>query len=113
MTAQINDKKITELDLTFVKDFLKIDYDDEDSLVQVLIYGAVSYIQQVLGYNITDEWPVRDDIPTDLTICALMLISHWYVNREVQTAGQLGNEVNFAISALIDVYKKPFKEYGE
>lgn len=105
--------KITELDLPFVKEYLKVDYEEEDMLISSLIVAAKSYIETMLGFKIKDEWPLTDDIPTELTIAGLMIVAHWFDNRQFQTAGTLGNEINFAVSAIIDAHKKPLKDYDE
>ncbi|HLO11474.1 MAG TPA: head-tail connector protein [Pseudoneobacillus sp.] len=103
--------KITELELGFVKDYLKVDYTDEDNLISALTVAAQSYINTMLGYKVANEWTVRDDIPDELTVAALMIIAHWYDNRQIQQAGTLGEEIKFAVSAIIDAYKRPLKEY--
>lgn len=104
-------KKITELDLQFVKDYLKVDYPDENTLIQSLIIAAQSYTNTMLGYKVSEEFPVVDDIPAELTVAALMIIAHWFDNRQFQTPGTLGLEINFAVSAIIDAHKNPLKDY--
>jgi uncharacterized phage protein (predicted DNA packaging) len=105
--------KITELDLDFVKNYLKVDYTDDDNLISALIVAAQSYIDTMLGFKITEKWPVTSDIPAELTIACLMIIAHWYDNRQIQTPGTLGDEIKFAVSAIIDAHKDPLKDYDE
>lgn len=107
----LTSKKITELDLPFVKEYLKVDFDDEDTLISTITVAARSYIQTMIGYKITSEWPNRDDIPDELTIAALMLIAHWFDQRQFQTPGTLGIEISYAITAIVAAHANPMKDY--
>jgi uncharacterized phage protein (predicted DNA packaging) len=115
MSLDLTAVKITQIDLDFAKNYLKVDYDDEDNLISVLILAAKSYIQTALGFSITSEWTTTEEIPDELTVAALLLISHWFENRKFQTTvtGVLGQEMAFAVSALIDAHKRPLKDYDE
>lgn len=115
MLPDLTAVKITQIDLDFAKNYLKVDYDDEDNLIMALILAARSYISTALGFTITDEWPTTEEIPDELTVAALLLISHWFENRKFQTTitGVLGQEMGFAVSALLDAHKRPLKDYDE
>lgn len=102
-------KKITEIDLLFVKSYLKVDFDEDDILISAIILGAQSYVQSMLGYKISEEFPISTDIPDELTIACLMIIAHWYDQRQIQTVGTLGVEISFAVSAIIDAHKDHMK----
>lgn len=106
-------KKITEIDLAFTKEYLKVDYEDEDLILTSLIEAAKSYVDTMLGFKVKVNWPYRDDIPDELTIACLMIIAHWFDNRQMQTSGTLGDEIAFAVSAIIDAHKDHFKEFDE
>lgn len=102
--------KITELDLGYVKEYLKVDYDDEDTTLGLMIHAARSYIETMLGFKINEEWPHESLIPDELTIAALLLIAHWFDRRQMQVVGTVSNEMKFAVSALIEAHKNPWKE---
>lgn len=108
----LTSKKINELDLEFVKEYLKVDYEDEDTLIQSLILAAQSYVNTMLGYKVTERWSTTQ-IPDELTIACLMIISNWFDNRQLQTTGTLGAEISFAVSAIIDAHKDQLKDYEE
>lgn len=103
-------KKVTEIDLPFVKDYLKVDFTDDDTLLNTLIVAAQSYMETMLGFKIVEEWPVTADIPAELTVACLMIIAHWYDQRQVQTVGTLGDEIKFAVSAIVGAHKRPYKD---
>jgi uncharacterized phage protein (predicted DNA packaging) len=105
--------KITDLDLEFVKEYLKVDYEDEDATIQMLILAAKSYIETILGFKIEKEWTTSSEIPDELTVAALMIIAHWFDHRQMQTTGTLGDEIRFAVTALTEAHKIPFKDYDE
>lgn len=98
--------KINELNLQYVKEYLKVDYVDEDILILGLISAAQSYVNTMLGFKVE----TMTAIPDELTIACLLIVSHWFENRQLQQAGTLGNEIKFAVNAIIDAHKEPFKE---
>jgi uncharacterized phage protein (predicted DNA packaging) len=104
----LTDKKITELDLLFVKEYLKVDFTDDDTLISTLLVAAKSYIETLLGYKLT-SFENFEDIPDELTIACLMLVAHWYDQRQIQTTGTLGVEMAFAISAIVDAHRDHIK----
>jgi uncharacterized phage protein (predicted DNA packaging) len=101
--------KITEIDLAFAKEYLKVDYEDEDRMIEAIIVGAYSLIETMLGYKIKTEWALTEDIPGELTMACLMIIAHWFDNRQFQTTGTLGVEMNFAVSAILDAHRDHVK----
>lgn len=101
-------KKITELDLMFVKEYLKVDFTDDDIFISSIIAAAQSYIQTVLGYKFS-EFGETEDIPDELTIACLMLVAHWYDQRQIQTKGIMGDEIGFAVSAIVEAHKNQIK----
>lgn len=108
-------KKITEIDLPFVKEYMKVDYTEDDVLIQSLILAAQSFIQTKLGFKFKDEYPVTADIPEEFTIACLMIIAHWYDQRQIQTPGMLGDEIAFAVSAILGTHANasPYLEGDE
>lgn len=104
--------KIVDLDLITVKEYLRVDYTDEDNIISAFSVAAQSYVNTMLGFNVSDRWPSKTDIPDELTIVGLMLISQWYENRQINPAERMNNEIDYAITAIIDAHKDNFKEYS-
>lgn len=109
----LNGVKITQLDLPFVKEYLKVDYDDEDRTIEMLIVASRSFIETMLGYKIQAHWTNHTEIPDELTVASMLLIAHWFDNRQMQTAGTVGNEIKFAVTSIVEAHKDPLKDYDE
>ena len=105
----LNGKKITDIDLEFAKEYLKVDYNDEDVMINTLIFAAKSYINTMLGYKVEEQFNYAD-IPDELTIACLLILAHWFDNRQMQRTGTLGTEMAFAVSAIVNAHADPFKE---
>lgn len=98
----LSNVKITELDLDFVKNYLKVDHDADDALISMMIISAQNYIQTYLNKKF-DEF---DPLPAEFTIATLSLISQWYEHREIQTASiSSKSELSYVFSGLLDVYR--------
>ena len=68
--------KISDLDITLVKVYLKIDFIDDDMLLQLIMDGAKAYLT---GYTGLDNTAL--DTKEDLTMAYLALVSDMYDNR--------------------------------
>lgn len=64
------------MELTEIKDFLRVDYDEDDILITTLKLTAETYIK-----NSSSKISSYENALYKLAI--LMLIGHWYENREV------------------------------
>lgn len=71
-TATTNSEPLVTLD--FAKQFLKVDFDDEDILIQLLIEGAVETIENATGKTFDSSCKLA-------VICALKIISFNFENR--------------------------------
>jgi len=91
--------KITDLDLDFVKNYLRIDHDEDDNLLSLMIVSAKNFIQSYLNIKFSE----MEEIPDEFTIAALALIAHWYENREIQT--NIQGELKYIFSGILDIYR--------
>jgi len=93
---------------------LENDFTDEDRLLELLALAAeakaTTYLNRNL-YKTNDEIPELDEdgmvITEDIRLGLLMLIAHWYENRETASSGGL-TETPFAFEALL----QPYRIYG-
>lgn len=65
------------------------------------------HVEYVAGYEDSGASPVveSDNVPNEIKQAILLLIGHWYENRESSTAGIVINTVKIAYNALITNYK--------
>lgn len=97
----LNNIKITEIDLIFVKNYLKIDYEDDDQLLNLMIISAKSYIQSYLNKKFEEF----EEIPSEFSIACLALVSHWYERREIQSEKASKDELKYIFSGLLDLHR--------
>lgn len=69
------------MELKEIKEFLRVDFDEDDALIGSLKLSAESYIKNA-GSN------TNDYANSIYKLAVLMLISHWYENREVIGTGE-------------------------
>jgi uncharacterized phage protein (predicted DNA packaging) len=93
-------KKITEIDLDFVKEYLRIDHTDDDIMLNAMTAAAQSFIQNYLNRKFTDFV----EIPDEFTIACLALVAHWYEKREIQ-AEKASQELSYVFSGLLDLHR--------
>jgi uncharacterized phage protein (predicted DNA packaging) len=91
------------------KNYLRVDTDDDDALIQALITAAESYINQQTGkikkIVVVDGEPTETDIATDelYNLCVKLLLAHWYENRGVETSGKATiTKISHSVDALVN-----------
>lgn len=95
--------------LETIKEYLKVDGTDEDTLITSLLAAAESFIQKTTGKTQVktgiDALGVTTyaSISTDelYNLCVKIMVAHWYENRAVQASTQL-NDFSFSVQALIN-----------
>ncbi len=93
--------KITELELLFVKNYLRVDGDEDDALIEVFLASAKSFIENHLNQKFSD----MEEVPEEFTIPCLALISHWYSNRTITSGAQnerASKEILYTFSHILD-----------
>ncbi|PGN97332.1 DNA-packaging protein [Bacillus cereus] len=92
--------KVTDIDLVFAKNYLRVDHTDDDQLIELIIVASKSFIQSYLNKKFTEF----DELPEELTIPCLALASHWYERREIQT-NKSANEVLYTFAGILDMHR--------
>lgn len=111
------------LELDIIKQHVRLEPDDneDDALLETYANAAARYVESHTGRtlyatagavptdddgNVTDEHAlVLDD---DMVTAMLLLIGHWYANRESVVVGSISTELPMAVAALIDPYRHYF-----
>lgn len=106
------------IDLDIVKNHCRVepDFTLDDSLFQIYTGAAKRYVETWTrrtlyllntdpGYDTDENRLLLDD---DIRAAMLLLIGHWYANREAVNIGNITSPVPFAVGSLL----QPYRIYG-
>ncbi len=94
------------LELDIIKQHVRLepDFTEDDTLLDTYSTAAQRLVENHTGrtlYATQGEIPTQDDITTAM----LLLIGHWYANRESVVVGTITSELPMAVEALIAPYR--------
>ncbi len=81
------------MDLNTVKEYLKIDFDDDNDVLEMLLGAARRYVTDAVGGDTLDESDER------VKIVLLALVSDWYEHREYM--GKASEKVRYTVRSII------------
>jgi uncharacterized phage protein (predicted DNA packaging) len=81
------------MELMDVKNYLRLDHDEDDQMLSQFIAAAKSYIINAIGRFI--------DGNPQFKIVVLMLVAHWYENRGMYESGATGSSIPFTVENLL------------
>jgi uncharacterized phage protein (predicted DNA packaging) len=87
---------INEVTKQAFKDYARIDYDDDDSLIDSILLAAKAYIKSYTGLN---EEQVNGK--EDLTIAFMVLCREMYITRQYMVDK---DKVNVVIKTILDMH---------
>lgn len=95
--------KITDeaFNISLVKNYLRVDHNEDDVLIQLMVDSAKSYIQSYLN----QPFEAFEDIPVEFTLAALNLVAEWYENRAVSSE-KVAHESLYSFTSLLDIQRK-------
>lgn len=85
------------IDLARAKLHLRVDHVDEDSAIAGLIASAEAHLLEI-GVAIPPAPAIR---PASLDHAVLLLVGHWYGNREAVALGTIATALPLAFDALV------------
>ena len=91
--------KLSEIDVPFVKEYLRQDSDEDDKLIGVILEGAKDYIVKYTGQSLEQ---LEDS--EDLTIAVLVLVAEFYDNRTISVNERINLRINSMLESLIGRY---------
>lgn len=91
--------KLSEIDVPFVKEYLRQDSDEDDKLIGVILEGAKDYIVKYTGQSLEQL-----DDSEDLIIAVLVLVAEFYDNRTISVNERVNLRVNTMLESLIGRY---------
>lgn len=86
--------------LELAKAHLRVKHDDEDDLIEAYIDAANAWIVRYTGDN-------YDEDAIELEQAELLLVGHWYANREAVNIGNITSNVPFTVEALAGPFRTP------
>ena len=95
--------KLSEIDVPFVKEYLRQDSDEDDKLIGAILEGAKDYIVKYTGQSLE-----QFEESEDLTIAVLVLCAEFYDNRTINVNDRLNLRVNNMLESLISRYSANF-----
>ena len=88
--------KLSEIDVPFVKEYLRQDGDEDDKLIGAILKGAKDYIVKYTGQRLEQL-----EESEDLVIAVLVLCAEFYDNRTISVNDRLNLRVNMMLESLI------------
>lgn len=95
--------KLSEIDVPFVKEYLRQDGDEDNKLIGAILEGAKDYIVKYTGQSLEQL-----EESEDLTIAVLVLCAEFYDNRTISVNDRLNLRVNIMLESLIGRYSVNF-----
>lgn len=81
------------MDLSIIKDYLKIDFGEDDNVLTFLLEAARKYLLNAAGGTSLDETDER------VKMALLVLVSDWYEHREY--VGKETEKVRYTIRSIV------------
>lgn len=85
------------MNLDTIKEYLKIDFDDDDRLLETLLGAARKYLFDAVGYN-------PDESDERVKLLLLVLISDWYEHREYMETSNtqtISQKVRYTVRSIV------------
>ncbi|HEN8714179.1 MAG: phage gp6-like head-tail connector protein [Rhizobium sp.] len=98
------------LELATVKMHLRVDGEEEDALIVGYVAAAKAHVEQHCDRKLVDADPVEPEemgLTSDVEQAVLLLVGHWYANREAVAVGTIATAMPLAVERLL-WYRKRF-----
>lgn len=107
---------IRDLTIADVKSYLRVEHDLEDMTIKIILESAKSMILSYLNapnfeyyenyYDAFNNVIGERDLPSEFTMAALLLCSHWYDRRELVTPKyEQGKVLPFGFDHILAPYR--------
>ncbi|ASN71512.1 putative head-tail connector II [uncultured Caudovirales phage] len=98
------------IELSRVKLHLRVDHGEEDGLIQGYLDAAQAHVEQHCDRTLVEANPTGPEqmlLTKDVEQAMLLLVGHWYANREAVVIGTIASDVPLAVERLL-WYRKRF-----
>lgn len=86
------------MELTELKQYLRIDFDDDDNLLKMLMGAARKYIYDAVGYQ-------PDEIDERVKLLIAVLVADWYEHREymenTSSSQKISQKVRYTVHSIV------------
>lgn len=92
------------IDLARVKSHLKVDGDEEDGIIAGYFEAAKSHVAMHCDRELVEGTPVLPEqmgFTPDVEQAVLLLVGHWYANREAVVTGTISTAIPLAVDRLL------------
>lgn len=92
------------VDLARVKLHLRVDGDQEDSLISGYFEAAKVHVEMHCDRKLVETTPIGPEqmsFTPDVEQAVLLLVGHWYANREAVVVGATPSAVPLAVDRLL------------
>jgi len=86
--------KISEVTIQSLKDYAKVDYNDDDALFSIILAAVKAHILSYTGLSSDNA-----DLKEDLTIALFVLANEMYENRQFTVQN---DKINTVIKSILD-----------
>ena len=93
------------MELDFVKNYLKVDFKEDDEFIELLIEASKQYVETELGFSLYDFGSKK---PKQIDLAMLLLIAYWYEERSAMAVVKnqsLSKEVKYGVSSILNPFK--------
>lgn len=87
------------MDIKEIKEYLRIDGNEEDNIISSFLIAAKSYIKN--GTGLTENMVTPNAVKELYNLCLKMLISHWYENRAIETTGPNFHKLSYSMDSML------------
>lgn len=97
------------IDLARVKLHLRVDGDEEDSLITGYLEAAKSHVEMHCDRQLVEGTPAGPEqmgFTPDVEQAVLLLVGHWYANREAVVTGTISTAVPLAVDRILWTRKR-------
>lgn len=81
------------MDISELKEYLKVDGTEDDALIKGLQSAAENYL--------TNAGCIKDYNNDLYKLAVMLLVSHWYENRQIEQIGGNINKLSFSLQSII------------
>lgn len=94
------------LDVDFVKNYLRVDHDEDDGFIQLMIDASRSFVETYLNRKLDNFDGYSDGkYPGEIDIARLNVMSQWYDTRTIMSPRSNVAELEYVFKGLLDPHR--------